>query len=103
MSMIYDVPCNVVVLCKGDMRLCTEIMRIRFKDTIDVESYGWYDDTGHEYEIDDAKFYDITYLNKRLKDERVPVEVIRADGSFNTKAAVKVINVFSVFVDEELP
>lgn len=98
METLKDVPCDVIILAKINL-LGDEIARVKFKDNIDVFDYGWYDDTGHETDYDESKFYDTLYVNQRLKDKPVKVECIRASGNFNTKSKVKVKEIFSVHIE----
>ena len=98
----YDAKCLCKIMCRVKSVVTEEIMIITQMHTLTIEDYGWYSDTGHEFEIDDSPLYDIDEIESTDDLEQ---KVIRIDDTFNfTRTIPKekrmILEIYDVSVDK---
>lgn len=96
----YLVPCTSEVLAKADI-WGKEVVKFKVKTPLVVNYYGYFYDTGEEYETDEQELYiKDTYTNLPVTDLKLiraggDVELPRMDGK-----TIKVLEVFQVVVQK---
>lgn len=85
--------CVILAHCK--FKFSDEICKIHVLAPIEVKDYGWYEDTGHEFEIDDSILWDVDNF-KNL--DVLYYEIIRAGDTFrlNSTDHAEILEIYSV-------
>ena len=98
----YDAKCLCKIMCRVKSVVAEEIMILTQMHTLTIEDYGWYPDTGHEFEIDDSPLYDIDEVENT---DDVEQKVIRIDDTFNftrtiSKDKRKILEIYNTSVEK---
>ena len=98
----YDANCLCKIMCRVESAITTQIMILTQMHYLTIEDYGWYSDTGHEFEIDDSPLYDI---DKIENTEDIEQKVIRINDTFNFTRTIpkekrKILEIYDVSVDK---
>lgn len=91
----YIVDCTAVLLARVNMWTGDKIARVTVSDEVLIRDYGYFEDTGHEYEIDDSSLYKVktSYDIDRVK-------VVRPTNNFIARGYVDILEIFDVTVTD---